>query len=70
MEIEGGKSEVVGQEGDSRKVNVEGVGERFIESCLETTEVGRGVKKEEMGEGMHSNSGVPESIKEEGRARS
>ena len=69
LEVKGGKTKVVGQKGDRRKVNVESVGERFIECRLEATEVGRGMKKEEMGEGMHSDSRVPKAIKEECRAR-
>ena len=69
LEVKGGETKFVGQKGDRRKVNVESVGERFIESRLETTEVGRGMKKEEMGEGMHSDSRVPKAIKEECRAR-
>ena len=69
MEVKGGETKVVGQKGDRRKVNVESVGERFIECRLETAEVGRGMKKEEMGEGMHSDSRVPKAIKEECRPR-
>ena len=69
LEVKGGETKFVGQKGDRRKVNVESVGERFIESRLEATEVGRGMKKEEMGEGMHSDSGVPKAVKEEGRPR-
>ena len=50
-------------------MNVESVGERFIEGRLEFSEMSRGMKKEEMGEGMHSDSRVPKAIKEECRAR-
>ena len=50
-------------------MNVESIGERFIEGRLEFSEMSRGMKKEEMGEGMHSDSRVPKAIKEEGRAR-
>ena len=49
-------------------MNVESVGERFIEGRLEFSEMSRGMKKEEMGEGMHSDSRVPKAIKEECRA--
>jgi hypothetical protein len=69
LEVKGGETKFVGQKGDRRKVNVESVGERFIESRLEATEVGRGMKEEEVGEGMHSYSRVPKAIKEECRAR-
>ena len=43
MEVKGGETKVVGQKGDRRKVNVESVGERFIEGRLETTEMGSGM---------------------------
>ena len=69
MEVKGGETQVVGQKWDRRNVNVESVGERFIEGRLETTEVGRGMKKEEVGEGMHGDGRVPKAIKEECRAR-
>ena len=69
LELKGGKTQVVGQKWNRRKVNVEGIGERFIEGRLEFPEMSRGMKKEEMGEGMHSDSRVPKAIKEEGRAR-
>ena len=69
MEFKGGKTQVVGQKWDRRNVNVESIGERFIEGRLEFSEMSRGMKKEEMGEGMHSDSRVPKAIKEECRAR-
>ena len=43
MEVKGGETQVVGQKWDRRNVNVESVGERFIEGRLETTEMGRGM---------------------------
>ena len=70
LEVKGGKTKVVGQKGNRRKVNVESIGERFIEGRLGFSEMSRGMKKEEMGEGMHSDSRVPKAIKEECRARS
>ena len=69
MEVKGGETQVVGQKWDRRNVNVESIGERFIEGRLEFSEMSRGMKKEEMGEGMHSDSRVPKAIKEECRAR-
>ena len=63
LKVEGGKTKVVGQKGDRRQVNIESIGERFIESRLEATEVGRGMKEEEVGEGMHSYSRVPKAIR-------
>ena len=69
LEVKGGETQVVGQKWDRRNVNVESIGERFIEGRLEFSEMSRGMKKEEMGEGMHSDSRVPKAIKEECRAR-
>ena len=43
MEVKGGKTKVVGQKGDRRKVNVESIGERFIEGRLEFSDVSRGM---------------------------
>ena len=48
MEVKGGKTKVVGQKGNRRKVNVESIGERFIEGRLEFSEMSRGMKEEEM----------------------
>jgi hypothetical protein len=38
-------------------VNVESIGERFIEGRLEFSEMSRGMKKEEVGEGIMIESG-------------
>ena len=43
LEVKGGETKVVGQKGDRRKVNVESVGERFIEGRLEFSEMGSGM---------------------------
>ena len=43
LEVKGGKTKVVGQKGDRRKVNVESIGERFIEGRLEFSDVSRGM---------------------------
>ena len=51
MEVKGGETQVVGQKWDRRNVNVESIGERFIEGRLEFSEMSRGMKKVEMGEG-------------------
>ena len=68
LEVKGGETQVVGQKWDRRNVNVESIGERFIEGRLEFSEMSRGMKKEEVGEGMHSDSRVPKAIKEECRS--
>jgi hypothetical protein len=68
LEVEGGKSKFVTEEGDGGGVDVKCIGEGFVEGSLEFAKFGSFMEEEEVREGVDRHGGVPEAVEEGRRA--